>query len=130
MLAEMLRLLLVVVLFVALPGWLLVNAVFPPGRSALRGMERAYVSVAGGILLLIFVGVVLGLLPHQDSHGFFQTFATGLPNVELAMIGTSILLGYIGLQRGAYPRVAARFPHLLGEDQAASAPKGTDLQMR
>lgn len=130
MLAEILRLLLVVGLFVALPGWLLVNAAFPPGRSQIRGIERAYLSLSGGILLLILVSVVLGFLPGSDGHGFFQTLGTGMPNVELAMIGASLLLGYVGLQRGAYPRVAARFPNLLGGEQPAPAPKGTDLQMR
>ena len=113
-------LVLVTLLLVALPGWLLVNAAFPPRRSRLTWLERGYLSVAGGILLLIFAGVVLGLLPH-GGHGFFSTWATGLPNVELAMLGLSVLSFYVGLVRGAYPRLAARFPRLLAPEGKAAA---------
>ena len=74
MLLEILRLLVVTGLLVVLPGFLLVNAVFPAGR--LTRLERSYMAVAGGVLLLILVGVVLGFLPH-GTRGFFQTSATG-----------------------------------------------------
>lgn len=117
---ELLRLTLAVGLLVALPGWLLVNALFPPGRARLGWMERGYLSLAGGVLVLVLVGVLLGLLPH-DGTGYFQTLATGLPNVELATLAVSGLLFYVGLLRGAYPRVAARYPHLL-DPQAPRGP--------
>ena len=114
-------LLLVTLLMVALPGWLLVNAAFPPRRSPLGWMERGYLSLAGGSLLLILVGVTLGLLPHGQT-GYFETFATGLPSVELALLAASALLFYVGLVRGAYPRVAARFPRLLSPDGKKAPP--------
>ncbi len=98
---------------VVLPGVLLVNAAFPPGR--LSRLERGYLSVAGGVLLLILVGVVLGLFPHGD-RGFFQTAATGLPNVEIATLAVSLVLFHLGLQRGAYPNIARRFPRLTAPD--------------
>lgn len=109
---------LVTLLLMALPGWLLVNAAFPPRRVPLPWIERAYLALAGGALQLILAGVVLGLLPHGQT-GFFQTLATGAPNVELAMLGVSALMFYVGLLRGAYPRVAARFPRL-------AAPEGKE----
>jgi len=113
MLLEILRLLVVTGLLVILPGFLLVNAVFRPGR--LTWLERAYMSLAGGILLLILVGVVLGFLPH-GSRGFFQTTATGSPNVEFATLAVSVVLFSVGIQRGAYPRLARRFPRLAAPD--------------
>ncbi|GEM_PF-5540462 len=111
-------LLVVVPLLVVLPGWLLVNALFVPRRVALGWMTRAYLAVAGGALLLSLVGVILGLLPHRKT-GYYETLATGAPTVELAMLAVMALLFYVGLVRGAYPRVAARFPKLV----AAPEPK-------
>lgn len=127
MFVELLRLLLAVGLLVVLPGWLLVNALFPRGRSSLSGLERGYVAAGGGILLLIFVGVVLGFLPHSGD-GFFQTLGSGFPHVELAMLGVSLLLGYVGLHRGAYPRVAARYPRLLAAQTHGAHPSGPGLR--
>lgn len=111
MLLETLRLLLVLALLVVLPGWLLTKALFPrPGT--LRPAERAYLSVAGGVVVLVLIGVVLGFLPHGDD-GHLQTVATGgMPNAELATLAVSALLFWIGLNRGAFPRVAARYPRL------------------
>jgi hypothetical protein len=108
MLLEALRLVLVAGLVVALPGWLLVQAAFPPARSRLSVFERLYLTAAGGILLVILVGVTLGFLPH-GSRGYFSTMATGFPNVEIGLLAASGALFWIGLQRGAYPRLAARF---------------------
>jgi uncharacterized membrane protein len=128
MLVELVRLLLVAGLLVVLPGWLLVNALFPRHRSHLRGLERGYMVVGGGVLVLILVGVLLGLIPHART-GFFQTMAVGFPHVELAMLAVSLLLGYVGLQRGAYPRVAARYPRLLGvEAPAPVRPLGPQMR--
>lgn len=128
MIADLLRLALVVGLLVVLPGWLLVNALFPRGRSSLQGLERGYMVVGAGILLLILVGVLLGFLPHSGD-GFFQTLGTGFPHVEIAMLAVSLLLGYVGLHRGAYPRVAARYPRLLSPEGAR--PRGpSEPQMR
>lgn len=115
-------LLLVTLLLVALPGWLLVNAVFVPRKTPLGWLTRTYLALAGGALLLILVGVILGLLPHGRT-GFFETLATGAPTVELAMLAVATLLFYVGLVRGAYPRVAARFPRLASpEGEAQPAP--------
>ena len=108
-------LVLVTLLLVALPGWLLVNAAFPPRRVALPWFERAYLALGGGALQLILAGVVLGLIPHGKT-GFFETLATGAPNVELAVLGVSVLMFYVGLLRGAYPRIAARFPRLVAPE--------------
>lgn len=131
MLLELLRLLVVTGLLVLLPGFLLVNAVFPPGKATkITLLERSYVAVAGGILLLVLVGVVLGLLPH-GTRGFFQTMATGVPYVELAMLAVSLVLFSVGLQRGAYPRLARRFPQLAGSrtyDEASTGPVTSNTQ--
>lgn len=106
---------LVVLLLVALPGWLLVNAAFPPTRSRLSWLERGYLIVAGGAMTTALVGVILGLLPHGQT-GWLQTITTGIPNVELAMLAVCALAFYVGLLRGAYPRIAARFPRLVAPE--------------
>lgn len=108
---EPLRLLLAVGLLVVGPGFLLVQAAFPPGRVALTRLERGYLTVAAGVLLLMAVGVILGLLPYS-GRGWFQTVATGAPYLELALLAVCVPLFYLGLARGSYPRLAARFPRL------------------
>lgn len=111
MLLELLRLALALALLVVLPGILLVNALFPAPRSSLTRLERGYLAVASGILLLMLVGIVLGFLPHGE-RGWFRTLATGFPLVELASLGVSAVLFWVGLVRGAYPRLSARYPSL------------------
>lgn len=118
MLPGILILLLGSLLFVALPGWTLVNALFPK-RASLKPLERGYLAVAGGLIVVITVGIILGFLPHGEGDGFLKTLATGAPNAELALLAVSALLFWVGLHRGAYPRIAARFPRLL-----AMKPKG------
>ena len=110
MLLEALRLSLALALLVALPGFLLLHALFP--QRGLRGAARIYLVLGGGLLVLMFVGSLLGLLPHGDQ-GWYQSLAMGgMPTVELAMVGACGLLFWIGLQRGAYPRLVARYPSL------------------
>lgn len=113
MLLEALRLALALLLLVALPGWLLLRALFPERRS-LSGAAQVYLVAAGGVLVLMLVGIVLGFLPHSGGRGAFQSLATGgMPNVELATLAASLVLFWIGAHRGAYPRVRARFPRLV-----------------
>lgn len=111
MLPGILLLLIGSLLLVALPGWALVNALLPRPAS-LRPLERAYLAIAGGLILVITVGIILGFLP-ADGTGHLQTLATGAPTAELAMLAVTAVLFWVGLLRGAYPRVAARFPQLL-----------------
>ena len=112
MLLELLRLALALALLVVLPGVVLVNALFPAPRSRLTRLERGYLAVAGGILLLMLVGIVLGFLPH-GSRGWFRTAASGFPLVEIVTLAATALLFWVGLVRGAYPRLAARYPRLV-----------------
>ncbi|HET6404077.1 MAG TPA: DUF1616 domain-containing protein, partial [Candidatus Thermoplasmatota archaeon] len=111
MLPAFLGLPLAIALFVALPGWLLVNALFPR-RDALRTSERIYLSVAGGIFVTMLLASILGFLPH-GGRGALQSFAIrGMPNVELMMIAACLGLFWAGVARGAYPTVASRFPRI------------------
>jgi uncharacterized membrane protein len=121
MLVELLRLAAALFLLVLVPGFVLVQAAFPPARTRARiaPLERAYITVVGGIVLLILVGVTLGFLPHGQGRGYFQTLATGSPNVELALLAVTVVLFYVGLQRGAYPWIARRFPRLVHPDGKA-----------
>ena len=121
MLLDVLRITLVVALLVVVPGTLLVNALLPPGSGRLTRLERAYMGVAAGTLLLILVGVALGSAPGES--GLFGSIATGFPNVELAMLAVSALLLYAGLQRGAYPRLAQRYPRLLRPEGRETGPR-------
>jgi len=116
MLAELLRLGVVLLLMLVLPGYVAVQAAFPPGRSRLTMLERGYLTVVGGIVLLILVGLALGFLPHSAGRGFFQTSATGMPNVELLLLAVTGALFFVGLQRGAWPGIAKRFPRLVNPD--------------
>lgn len=123
MLLALLRLGVALALLVVVPGALLLNALLPPHRSRLTRVERAYLSLAGGALLLMLVGVVLGMLPH-GSTGWFGSLATGgFPHLELALLAVSIGLFYVGLRRGAYPGLVARWPALRGLAPSGSAPR-------
>lgn len=112
MLLETLRIALVGALLVVLPGFLLVQALLPPGRVGLGRLERAFLILAGGVTLVTLVGLFLGFLPHEE-RGRLSTFATGAPNAEILLLGVCAVLFYVGLARGAYPRLAARFPQLV-----------------
>jgi hypothetical protein len=114
MLAETLRFLLVGALLVILPGFLLLQALLPPGRASLRGPERAFLTIVGGFVVVTLVGLVLGFLPHKPGEdGHYSTLATGAPTVEIVLLLVCGLLFYVGLARGAYPRLTARFPQLV-----------------
>lgn len=91
-----LRLALAIALLIVVPGVLLVNALFP--RTRMSSIERGYLAVASGLLLLMLVGVTLGSLPEN-----FSLFAP-LP-VAVVMVAASMGLFWVGLQRGAYPRL-------------------------
>ena len=112
MLLEALRLVAALLLLVLLPGWLLVQALFPR-RESLGFAARVYLTIAGGVLLLMSVGIALGFLPH-GSRGHFSSFASGgMPNVELLTLAVSAGLFWAGAARGAYPTLAARYPRLV-----------------
>lgn len=100
-----------VLVVVALPGWLLVKALFPRAES-LRWSERVFLTVAGGVLVAMAVGIVLGFLPH-GGRGFLQSLPTrGMPYVEVAMLAVSFGLFWVGVRRGAFPTLARRYPRL------------------
>lgn len=123
MLLEALRLALAFLLLVALPGYLLVRAIFPK-RESLPVAQQVYLVIAGGILVLASVGIVLGFLPHTGGRGAFQSIATGgMPNVELATLGVSLVLFWVGAARGAFPRVSARYPRLVAPWSSAEESK-------
>lgn len=114
MVLETLRILLVGALLVLVPGFLLVQALMPPARTTLRAPERAFLSLVAGFVLVTLVGLVLGFLPHAEGEdGLYSTAMQGAPNAELALLALSALLFYVGLVRGAYPRLTARFPQLV-----------------
>lgn len=122
MLFTTLRLAVVVTLLVIIPGVLLVNALIPPATRRVSRFERAYLSIAGGAMLLMLVGVTLGSLPH-DGEGYFRTFATGFPFVELAMLGVSAVLFYVGMRRGAYPWAARAWPRVTAAASRVARPE-------
>lgn len=118
-------LVLVVALVVLLPGYLLLQATIPTRDTRYSWTQQLYMAAAGGVLLVTLVGVILGLLPHED-RGYFSTIATGSPNVEVALAVVSVGLFYVGLHRGSYPRISARFfkkrlPQPEGPAQAAKS---------
>lgn len=110
MFLEALRLGLALAFMVFLPGWLLVRALWPrPGTVTL--VERLYLIPATGVLLLMFIGIILGFLPHAGRRGHLQSLALGgMPNVELALLGTCLLLTWVGVLRGAYPWLTKLLP--------------------
>lgn len=122
MLFTLLRVIVVAALFVALPGLLLVNALLPPGKTRLRRSERALLAFAGGLFLMMLVGVVLGSLPHGE-HGLF-----GPLMVAAGVAAASAGLFVAGARRGAYPALVARWPQLAGRPPAA--PQAAQPQTR
>ena len=109
MILEALRLALAAALLVALPGILLSYALFPR-KGEIRPSERIYLSLAGGMLILMAVALVLGFLPH-GSRGALQSLAvSGMPNVELTMLAVDLGLAWAAIRRGALPALAARLP--------------------
>ena len=115
LLLTLLRLVLAVGVLIVLPGWLLLNAVFPRSRGILSWPERVFLALAGGTLVLMLVGCILGFLPH-DGEGYFRMLATGSPNVEVATLAGCVILAYVGLQRGCYPAIRARWPRLMNPE--------------
>lgn len=123
MLAEAIGVVAATTLLIVLPGWLLLRAFFPDPKS-LGGAASVYLTLAGGILVLMTIGIVLGFLPH-GSRGAFQSIPLeGMPNVELATIAACLLLFWVGARRGAYARIRARLPWLV----PARASKGADRE--
>lgn len=119
---DVLGVLVAIVLVIALPGWLLARALFPRVDS-LRPSERFFLATAGGILVTMTVGILLGFLPHGEGRGFLQSIPTrGMPYVEVAMIAVCAGLFAVGLRRGAYPGFAKRYPRFARRVVAPSAP--------
>lgn len=106
---DVVRVVLALTLLVALPGWLVVQALWPE-RGGLRASERLYLSIAGGVLMTMLVASVLGFLPHGDRGALQSVFLGGMPNLEIAMLAVCVCLFWLGVHRGAYPVLAARYP--------------------
>lgn len=114
---DVLRLLLGVFLLYFLPGYTIVQFMFPRKGEFDKDWDIVYrivFSIGVSIVVVILVGWVLGALPPDPStgKGYFQGSATGFPYIELAILGVSGVFFVAGWYRGAYPFLGRIHPKL------------------
>lgn len=98
---NLLQLLLALLLIFFLPGFTFVKALFPKKEELDEEFGTLYQVVLGigmSIVIMIFVGIVLGSLPLTNGKGQFTSM-----NIILLLSVITILLFIIGIFRGAYP---------------------------
>lgn len=107
------RLLVAIILLFFLPGFLLVQAIFPRKNELDENEDMLYRIVLGialSIVVNIAIGFILGSMPLSDGHGAFTEM-----NILISIIVVSLIFGVVGWYRGAYPftgRAADPIPKL------------------
>ncbi len=100
------------VLVFLLPGWLLVNALFPRKGELDREYDALY-RITLGIVLSIAVTVLWGFF--LNALGVNPATGPGdinAPNIAAGLIGLSVAFFVVGWWRGAYPWMARIHPSL------------------
>jgi hypothetical protein len=106
-----------------LPGWLLVNVLYPRRGELDREYDALY-RITLGIVLSIAVTVLWGFF--LNSLGVKETANLGnvvgyvdAPNIAGGLIGLSVLFFVLGWWRGAYPWMSRLHPSLARLPKAA-----------
>ncbi|HWG91412.1 MAG TPA: hypothetical protein VNZ52_11250, partial [Candidatus Thermoplasmatota archaeon] len=92
------------------PGYLLTKACWPR-KHPVPELGWASIPLMGLVLSLgitIVAGSVLGFLPHPGKRGFFQTWSTGVPILEMVLLGLSVAFFMAAAARGAFPRMSRK----------------------
>ncbi len=118
-----LRVVAALVLVFFLPGWLLVNVLYPRRGELDReydGLYRITLGVVLSIAVTVLWGFFLNALGVNPSTGLGDITAA---NIALGLIGLSVLFFVAGWWRGAYPWMARLHPALA----RLPKPAATDL---
>ena len=92
------------------PGYFLVKAAWVREAPSPE-IGRASIPIFAFVLsmgLTIIVGSILGFLPHDGKRGYFQTWGSGVPFLEGALLLLSLAFFLIAAHRGAFPRLSER----------------------
>ncbi|MEM3395742.1 MAG: DUF1616 domain-containing protein [Thermoplasmata archaeon] len=122
---DVLRLLIGVFLLYFLPGYTIVQFMFPRKGEFDREWDILYrlvFSIGVSMVVVILIGWFLGALPPDPTtgKGYFQGSATGFPYIELSIITVSAVFFVAGWYRGAYPWLGRIHPKL---ERKAKTPK-------
>ncbi|MCX8173724.1 MAG: DUF1616 domain-containing protein [Thermoplasmata archaeon] len=114
---DVFRLLIGVVLLYFLPGYTIVQFMFPRKGEFDKDWDILYrivFSIGVSIVVVILIGWFLGALPPDPTtgKGYFQGSATGFPYIEFSIILVSAVFFVAGWYRGAYPFLGRLHPKL------------------
>ena len=119
-----LRLLATIVMVMFLPGYLLVNVIFPARGQLDIEMDQLY-RVGIGMVLSIFITVADGIFLNTlgtDSTG--HGYITG-PNLWITLSVITAVLFALGWYRGAYPKMGEIHPKLYREPKKEALVQGS-----
>jgi len=124
------RLILGVFLLFFLPGYTIVQFIFPRKGEFDKDWDWLYrivFSVGVSFVVVILIGWVLGALPPQPDtgKGYFQGSATGQPYIEISVLAVALVFFVGGWYRGAYPFLGKIHPKLLRVPKAVKEGKIT-----
>ncbi|MEM3444538.1 MAG: DUF1616 domain-containing protein [Thermoplasmata archaeon] len=114
---DIIRLLLGVFLLYFLPGYTIIQFMFPRKGEFDREWDILYrlvFSIGVSMVVVILIGWFLGALPPDPNtgRGYFQGSATGFPYIELSILTVSAIFFVAGWYRGAYPWLGRIHPKL------------------
>lgn len=114
---DVIRILIGVFLLYFLPGYTIIQFMFPRKGELDKEWDFLYrfvFSIAVSIVVVILIGWFLGALPPDPTtgKGYFQGSATGFPYIELSIIIVSAIFFVAGWYRGAYPWLGIVHPKL------------------
>lgn len=103
-----------IALLFVLPGYLLLQALFPQRRwfGPFHAIAVPTLSVVTSVAILVVVGTVLGFLPGgPGDKGWFQGNQSGAPVLEIVLGALSFMLLGVAVWRGAFPLLRAGRPY-------------------
>jgi hypothetical protein len=111
------RLIIGIFLLYFLPGYTIVQFLFPRKGEFDQEWDILYrivFSIGVSMVVVILIGWVLGAIPPDPvtGKGYFQGSATGFPYIELSIILVSAVFFVAGWYRGAYPWLGKIHPKL------------------
>ena len=124
----MFHLLFALILLFFLPGWALVNALFPrPGEldRTYDGLYRVTLGIVMSVVVVILYGFGLNSLGVNTDTGLGYFTAT---NLWIGLSGTTVALFILGWWRGAYPWLGKLHPRLVRAPPPAKDSMAAELE--